>query len=229
MRDLNRRSDAFDEHGDSVSSAETCGRHAAFEVEALHLVDEGDEDSCSGAADGVSECDGSAADVDFVFGDFECFEIAEGLCSECFVKFEEVDIVEVEAGFFDDSVNSADGCGEYFPGCNAVRVVGDYFRHGGEGKFFGFFECGYCDGRSAVRDLACVSCGNGAVFVECGSEFGKGFGGGFWSNAFVVSDVVFLFCVSGGDDYIFVIEVAVFDCFGGAVVRLGGESVLFFA
>ena len=143
---LNCRSDAFDEHGDGVSSTETCGCDAAFEVEAFHLVEEGDEDSSSGASDGVSESDGSAADVDLFLWDFECFEVAECLCGKCFVEFEEVNIFEVESGFFDYALDSADGCSEYILWCDAVGVIGDDFRHGVEAEFFGFMDGGDCDG-----------------------------------------------------------------------------------
>ena len=62
---------AADDGGDGVSASETEGGAADVLLPVHHCIEESGEHTCSGASDGVSECDGSSVDVEDLIRDSE--------------------------------------------------------------------------------------------------------------------------------------------------------------
>jgi len=64
-----------------------------------HLVEQGDEDAGPACADGVTDGDGTAVDVETILGNGELAADRHGLRRERFVELEEVDVTKFDACF----------------------------------------------------------------------------------------------------------------------------------
>src|SRR5206468_12861798 len=104
---------AFDSEGDAVPAAQAERRDTAFQVAALQRIDQRGEHAAAARSDRVAERDGAAVDVDAVAIDAELVEHRHRLDREGFVELEEVDVLQIPAGFFGDAAHGFDGCHEH--------------------------------------------------------------------------------------------------------------------
>src|SRR5579884_3421072 len=99
-------------HGYGAASAEAEGCEAATTSTATEFVDEGGEDAGAAGADGMAKGDGAAVDIDAGPVPVEFFAVGEGLGGEGFVDFDEVEIVDFEAGALEEAMDGTGRCGE---------------------------------------------------------------------------------------------------------------------
>src|SRR4029077_20646767 len=91
---------ALDGKGHGVASAEAERGDAALEVAALQYVEQRDEDARSRCANGVTESDRAAIDVDLFGIETKLARDRDSSDGEGFVEFDEIDVfVTVPAGF----------------------------------------------------------------------------------------------------------------------------------
>src|SRR4051794_34332918 len=77
----------------SHSPAHTERRQAAPRLPSAHLIKQCDDDAGAGAADGVSQRDGAAVDVQLLAWNRFVTQDGKHLRCECFVQFHEIEIV----------------------------------------------------------------------------------------------------------------------------------------
>ncbi len=128
----------FDDGGYALAAADAEGGKAAFGAAEFHGVEQGYEDARAAGADGVAEGDGAAVDVDFFLDEAEFFADGQELGGEGFVGFDEVDVVEGEAGFGQRLAGGGDGTHAHDGGVYAAGAVADDFGEGFEAEGFGF-------------------------------------------------------------------------------------------
>src|SRR5438309_9613369 len=93
---------AFHRQGDGVAAAEAESGDAAFEVAASELVEQSDENARAGSADGMTDGDRAAIDIDLFGIEFELARDGDGGDGEGFVELEEVNVFfAIPAGFFE--------------------------------------------------------------------------------------------------------------------------------
>ena len=93
--EIGRRFSALLEHGgNALAAADAEGGKTLLGVVALeHFVQQGDDDTSAGSADGVADGDGAAVDVDLAHVEVQLTRDGDGLRGEGFVGLDEVDIV----------------------------------------------------------------------------------------------------------------------------------------
>src|ERR1700761_3105962 len=96
---LGRYSCGFEDGGHALAAANAHGLEPITGTPSTHFIKQGSEHAHAGGADRMSERDAGAVDVQtVVIVPVPAFEYRENLSSECFVEFDEIDLVERETG-----------------------------------------------------------------------------------------------------------------------------------
>src|SRR5262249_9311872 len=105
-------SDQFHGEGDRFAAADAETGDAAPTARALQCGEQGYQDSCSTAADRMSERDGAAGDVDLVGNDSQRSLGGQGHDGKSLVDLEEIDLADGPADFVEQFLNCGDrgGC-----------------------------------------------------------------------------------------------------------------------
>src|SRR5205823_14243376 len=90
-----RRLERLDDGGVALAAAAAEGSSAGAAAAAAQLVDEGEQHTVAGHADGVAEGDGAAVDVDDVVADAEVVHRRQTHGGKGLVQLEEVDVLHV--------------------------------------------------------------------------------------------------------------------------------------
>src|SRR5699024_10636448 len=91
-------SDPFDDRRDAHSATDAQGDESALEVAAFEFVEDGAQNHGTGGAERVAHGDGSAVDVDLLMRNAQVPHPLEHDGGEGLVEFEQVDVVDGEAG-----------------------------------------------------------------------------------------------------------------------------------
>src|SRR5262249_23629821 len=83
----------------ALTAAYTHGDHAVARVPAFHLLKESRCELGAGASEWMAKGDGTAIDVYFFGIEAELADHCESLSGEGFVELDQLDVVELEAGF----------------------------------------------------------------------------------------------------------------------------------
>ena len=220
----------LDDHGSAHAAADAQSRQALVAASLLHLVDEGDEDTRAGCADGVTQSDGAAVDVQLLFGDLQLSADCDRLRGERFVRFEQIDVVYGQAGLVQRLLGSGDGADAHDGGIDACGSVGDDLAQRGDAQFCGLFSAHDDQSRRGVVDAGSVGCGHFAVLLEGGLQLGHLLEGSAELGIFVgIEDdgVALLLGDDHGNDL--VLELAGLDGGFGLLLGLQGEFVEFFS
>src|SRR5580698_6223271 len=89
----------FNDHGNSLPSADAGCRQAIFLLAAVQFVEQRDYEPSSGCAQGMSEGDGPAVHIDFVAIEAEFLFDSKILRGEGFIDFDQVNVVESQPSF----------------------------------------------------------------------------------------------------------------------------------
>ena len=120
--------DSLNEHRDRVAAAETERGDADATASAFKGMEQRDEYPGSTRADRVAKRDRPAVNVHAFGRDSELMDAREHLHGECFVDFEQVNIVERATCFGDDAADGFDGRGEQILRLTAGGGGGDDSR-----------------------------------------------------------------------------------------------------
>ena len=133
-----------------------------------------DDDAGAGGADGVTDGDRAAVDVDLAHVEAELAGDRDGLRGEGFVGLDEVDILNAHAGLGHRLTGSGNGTDAHDLRVNAALTPADELCHGLETELFNGFAGGENDGGSAVVDAGGLTGGHalnmlsGVGFVDAG-------------------------------------------------------------
>src|SRR5436305_14844121 len=114
----------------------------------------------------MAESDRAAVDVEFVHVDAELFRYREDLSGEGFVDFDQVDVVERHARFFQRDLRRRNGTAAHDVGIAAGDTPRDHAAQ--RLPVLRVVRVGDYDHRSAVDDAAGIAGGDEAVFRERG-------------------------------------------------------------
>ena len=90
---------------------------------------EGDDDTRTGGADGMTERDRPAVDVEPIEVEAELPVTRQDLSRERFVELDQIDVVQAEAGLIQELSNRRDGSDAHDGGVDAGGGVADDARH----------------------------------------------------------------------------------------------------
>ena len=154
----------------------------------MKAVDEGGHDACAGHAEGVTNGDRSAVDVELFLGDSEFVCRSQHLHGERFVDFEEVDVVDGQVGAIEGGANCVDWAKAHDLGVEARYGT----RHDACQRLDSELRSASVahdnDGGGAIVEWACVTGGNRAVFAEDWLEATYAFDGGAFADTVVLAD-----------------------------------------
>lgn len=198
---------------------------------ALELGEEGSDLAGTGAAERVTEGDGTTLGVDLLDGGTDLLDGVDGLGGEGLVDLKDVNIVDGQASALD-----GDGDGEGRTDTHDARGHtddggGDVFAEDLEAELLGGLALHEQDGSSTVRDLGGVTGGGGALIIESGAQLAELLGGGARADTIVtVDDDGLLVTVLVGDDGLkrddLLLEPAVLLSLDGLGVRRSGKGIL---
>ena len=123
-------------------------------------MQEGDDDAGAGSADGVTDGDGAAVDVDLAHVEVQLTRDGDGLRGEGFVGLDEVDVVDGHAGLGHGLTGGGNGTDAHDLGIDAALAPADELRHGLEVILLDGLAGGENDGGSAVVDAGGVAGGH---------------------------------------------------------------------
>ena len=87
----------LEDGGNAHAAADAQSSHAQLGVVALlHLVQQGDDDTSAGSADGVADGDGAAVDVNLAHVEVQLASNSDGLSSESLVSLDQVDVLDLQ-------------------------------------------------------------------------------------------------------------------------------------
>ena len=113
-------------HVHSAADAESGQASARFSPE--HFVEQGYGDARSGAADGMTERDGATVDVEFFAIKMKLAITCQYLGGECFVEFDEIEVVEFETVFLFELANRRHGADPHDARIDSGRGGGENSR-----------------------------------------------------------------------------------------------------
>jgi hypothetical protein len=101
---------SLDKDCDSFAATETKCGDTALEAVMRKSMHKRNEDSCATAADRVPESDGTAVNIDALWIGFQFADASDGLCSEGFIDFDEIDVFEGISGLIQSFLDGEDRC-----------------------------------------------------------------------------------------------------------------------
>ena len=125
------RSALLEDGGNAHTAADAQGSQTLLGVVALlHLVQQGDDDTGTGSAHGVTQGDRAAVDVDLVNVEVQLAGHSDGLGSERLVGLDQVDVVDGDAGLGHSLTGSGHRANAHDLGIHAALAPADQLGHG---------------------------------------------------------------------------------------------------
>lgn len=218
----------------SGAAADAQRSHAILVVGTDHLVNQGDDDTQSGAANGMAQSDTGAELVGLVpIDDIAVVFLqhslnTQNLSGESFVDFEVIDVFPLQASGLQSLGHSHCGAEAHDFGSNAFSDTGDQLSHGLLAQFLALFPAHQDDCCSSVVDAGSVSSGDDAVLLEGGLQLSQGFHGAAADGMFVIGDDLFALLGLDHDGNDFILEDAFVDGLASQVVGTDSDLVAFF-
>ena len=165
----------LEDGGNALAAADAEGGKTLLGVVTLeHFVQQGDDDTSTGSADGVADGDRAAVDVDLAHVEVQLTGNRDGLGREGFVGLDEVDILDGQAGLLHGLTGSGHGADAHDLRVDAALAPADELGHGLEVVLLHGLAGSEDDGGSAVVDAGGVTGGDaldvllGIGFVDAG-------------------------------------------------------------
>ena len=121
----------FHDGGAAHAAADAEGSQALVGAAMLHGVEQGDQDTGTGSAHGMTQGDGAAVDVDLAHVELQVMGNGQALGREGLVGLDEVHIGDGQAGLGHDLAGSGDGADTHDGGIHAAQRAGNPGGHGG--------------------------------------------------------------------------------------------------
>ena len=211
-------------------------------------MQQGDDDTSAGSADGVADGDRAAVDVDLAHVEAELTGNSDGLGREGFVGLDEVDIVDGQAGLLHGLTGSGHGADAHDLRVDAALAPADELGHGLEVVLLHGLAGSEDDGGSAVVDAGGVTGGDaldvllGIGFVDAGglegvddlvlnalgadgeraAQLGKTLGGGTGAGELILLELDDLLLDLHGDGNDLIVKTA--GSLRGLGLLLGGSA-----
>ncbi|MCY1416646.1 hypothetical protein D9M71_321620 [compost metagenome] len=178
----------------------------------------------------MAKGDGAAVDVDLAGVPAEFLADRQGLCSKGFVGFDQVEVGQLPAGFFQAAAGGRYRADAHDRRIDAGIGVGGDLRQHRQAECLGLGSAHQQYGGGAIVERGGVAGGDAAVLLERRLQLGQRVGGSAGAHLLIGVEGHGL-ALALRDQYRsdFRLEAAGLDGFGGLALRFGGEGVLLLA
>ena len=190
----------------------------------LHGVQQGDEDTGTGSADGMAQRNSAAVDVQLALVEVQSLADGNRLSGKSLVGLDQIHVVHGQAGLGHDLLGGGDGAQAHDLGLNTGQSTGDPGSQRLNAQLLGLLLAHDDQSSSAVVDGGGVGGGDDAVLLEAGLQLAQNLHGAH-AGAFVgiKHGVALLALDDNGNDL--VLESAVGNSLGGLLLRMEGKLV----
>src|SRR5258707_451969 len=122
---------------DALAYADAHSGEAVATAAPLQFVEQGGDDARATTAQGMTEGDGAAVDVEFFLVDLQFADTLERLGGEGFVDLDQVKVVDAQTGSLENLARGRDGSQAHVGGIDARDCAGDDARAGTQAKLAG--------------------------------------------------------------------------------------------